>query len=70
MRTGFFHNFRRKEVLVKKWDKYHEGNSSIVLNNRPSSLVSCKKIESTVSLLKCVNSNKHFLVLYTCKTVN
>ncbi|KAL4228697.1 a1-alpha2 repression [Mactra antiquata] len=24
MRTGFFHNFKQKEMLVKKWDKYNE----------------------------------------------
>jgi hypothetical protein len=30
MRTGFFHNFKQKEVLLKKWDKYHEGNVSVV----------------------------------------
>lgn len=24
MRTGFFYNFKQKEVLVKKWDKYNE----------------------------------------------
>ncbi|XP_045207760.2 protein AAR2 homolog [Mercenaria mercenaria] len=24
MRTGFFYNFKQKEVLVKRWDKYNE----------------------------------------------
>lgn len=24
--TGFFYNFKSKEVLVKKWDAYNEGN--------------------------------------------
>lgn len=24
IRTGFFHNFKQREVLVKKWDKYNE----------------------------------------------
>ena len=24
-RTGFFYDFKPREMLIKKWDKYHEG---------------------------------------------
>ncbi|KAJ8929119.1 hypothetical protein NQ314_018233 [Rhamnusium bicolor] len=31
-RTGFFHNFKRAEVLVKKWDNKNERISTEVIN--------------------------------------
>ena len=30
-RTGFFHNFKQREVIVKKWDKQHEGGTTMFI---------------------------------------
>lgn len=32
MRTGFYYNFKQKEMLVKKWDKYNEGEKVLIKN--------------------------------------
>ena len=32
-RTGFFHNFKAKEVYIKKWDAYNEGNRKSMNKN-------------------------------------